>query len=229
MKWLLNFGWCIIMPFVKWYYRIYKKSEFESGSYISYLTKLEGHNHIGKNSYVLGTQMGYGTNISCDAYFYNAKVGKYTCIGPRVAIVCGQHPISKFVSIHPAFYSVQGSGGLKYVFEQLFEEYRYADENKKYSVIIGNDVWIGADAKIMEGVTIGDGAVVATGALVLKDVKPYEIVVGAPAKVVKYRFDEEGRNWLLKFRWWDKSEQWIKDNAEYFKDIEVLKKSVTDK
>lgn len=219
MKWLLNFGWRMVMPFVKWYYRICKKSEFESGSYISYLTRLEGHNHIGRNSYVLGTHMGYGANISYDAYFCNTKVGKYTCIGPRTAVICGQHPISKFVSVHPAFYRKQGNVGLRYVSKQLFEEYRYADENNEYSAMIGNDVWIGADAKIMEGVTIGDGAVIAAGALVLKDVKPYAVVGGSPAMVMHNRYDDKTIKMLLEYKWWEKSSEWLKEHSELFGNI----------
>lgn len=222
MEWLLNFGWRMAMPFLKWYYRIFKKCEFERCSYISYLTRLEGHNHIGRNSYILGTKMGYGANVSHDGYFYNTTIGKYTCIGPRSAVICGKHPIDTFVSIHPAFFSKVKQAGLSYTDEQLFEEFTYADETGA-SVVIGNDVWIGADAKIMEGVTIGDGAVVAAGALVKKNVKPYEIVAGVPAKTIKYRFDEETRGWLLQLKWWDKSEKWIKDNAKYFSNVELLK------
>lgn len=223
MNWLLNLGWRMVMPFVKWHYRICKKCELERHSYISYLTQMEGHNHIGRNSYVLGTKMGYGANISHDGYFYNTKIGKYTCIGPRSAVICGKHPVNTFVSIHPAFFSKVKQAGLSYTEEQIFDEFAYADE-KGTSVIIGNDVWIGADAKIMEGVTIGDGAVVAAGSLVLKDVEPYEIVAGIPAKNIKYRFEEKDRKWLLHLKWWDKPEEWIKDNAKYFSDINLLKK-----
>ena len=70
-------------------------------------------------------------------------------------------------------------------------------------VNIGNDVWIGNFATIVSGVTIGDGAVIATNAHVVKDVSPYEIVGGNPAKSIKFRFDEEIRNLLLELKWWD--------------------------
>lgn len=223
MSWLLNLGWRIVMPFVKWYYRICKKCELEQRSYISYLSKLEGHNHIGRNSYIPGTKIGYGANVSHDGYFYNTVIGKYTCIGPRSAVICGKHPIDTFVSIHPAFFSKVKQAGLSYTDKQLFEEFSYADE-AGISVMIGNDVWIGADAKIMEGITIGDGAVVAAGAVVLKDVEPYAIVAGVPAKVIKYRFNEEEREWLLQLKWWDKPEKWIRENAGHFTDIKELRR-----
>ena len=88
-------------------------------------------------------------------------------------------------------------------------------------------MWLGYGTKILEGVTVGDGAVVAAGAVVTKDVPPYAIVGGVPAKVIKYRFSEEDIEYLLKLRWWDKAEEWIKVHAEYFENIELLKEKVT--
>lgn len=82
----------------------------------------------------------------------------------------------------------------------------------KGDVIIGNDVWIGADAIIMSGVRIGDGAVVGAGAVVTRDVPPYAIVAGNPARIVKMRFDEKTIGRLLKIRWWEWDDERI-DNA----------------
>ena len=84
---------------------------------------------------------------------------------------------------------------------------------------IGNDVWIGEDVKILGGVTIGDGALVAAGAVVIRDVPPYTIVGGVPAKVIKSRFEPSQVEFLLKFQWWNKDEDWIKNNVEKFQDI----------
>ena len=106
-----------------------------------------------------------------------------------------------------------------YVNKQLYKELKFADEENRISVIIGNDVWIGSNASIMEGVTIGDGAVIAANALVTKDVKPYEIVAGVPAKNMKWRFNEDEREFLERFKWFEKPESWIKENAFKFKDI----------
>lgn len=72
--------------------------------------------------------------------------------------------------------------------------------------IVGNDVWIGAEAIIMPGVTIGDGAVIGTRALVTRDVEPYSIVGGNPAKVIRKRFDDSGIALLRELRWWDWSD-----------------------
>lgn len=75
----------------------------------------------------------------------------------------------------------------------------------------------------MQGVTIGDGAVVAAGALVTKDVPPYAIVGGVPAKVIRYRFLESDIQFLMELKWWKKDIEWIKKYADYFADIKQLK------
>ena len=78
--------------------------------------------------------------------------------------------------------------------------------DNKGGIIIGNDVWIGYEAIIMAGVKIGDGARIGTRAIVTKDVKPYEIVGGVPAKLIRKRFDEETTELLEQLKWWDKDE-----------------------
>ena len=83
----------------------------------------------------------------------------------------------------------------------------------KGDITIENDVWIGANSTIMSGIKIGNGAIVAAGSTVTKDVPSYAIVAGNPAKVVKYRFTEEQIEKLLSIAWWDWDEQKIKDNA----------------
>ena len=76
--------------------------------------------------------------------------------------------------------------------------------DNKGDIIIGNDVWIGYEAVILSGITIGDGAMIGTRAVVTKDVPPYAIVAGNPAKIIKYRFDDKRIKELLEEKWWDK-------------------------
>ena len=84
--------------------------------------------------------------------------------------------------------------------------------DNKGDIVIGNDVWIGFEAVILSGVTIGDGAIIGTRAVVAKDVPPYTIVGGVPAKPIRKRFSDDVISELLKLRWWDWSENRIKKN-----------------
>lgn len=152
--------------------------------------------------------IGRYTFIGRDCYLPNAKIGRFCSIGNNVHVVAETHP-SRFFSTHPAFYSTGKQCGITFVKENLFEE-RLSVEG--YSCIIGNDVWIGNDVRIIGGLRIGTGAIVGLGAVVTKDVPPYAIVGGVPAKVISYRFDEKRINEYLSSKWWENDDAWIKDN-----------------
>lgn len=132
-------------------------------------------------------------------------------IGKFCSIACGAKFI--FNSANHTLSSVS-----TYPFPIFFEEWglNIKDVTKawdnKGDIVIGNDVWIGYEAVIMAGVTIGDGAIIGTRAVVTKDVPPYSIVGGVPAKPIRKRFDNETLEELLKIRWWDWSEEKIARN-----------------
>ncbi|MEN8662498.1 MAG: CatB-related O-acetyltransferase [Lentimonas sp.] len=102
--------------------------------------------------------------------------------------------------------------------QQSYEEFLYSDTEHRYFSEIGSDVWIGARVTILGGVRIGHGAVIATGSVVTKDVDPYSIVGGVPAKHIRHRFDEGQRKAILQDPWWDKDEVWIQANLNLFTD-----------
>lgn len=137
----------------------------------------EGENMVGKNSTIVSSDLGYGSYVGENCSMWFCQIGRYTSIANNVQIIGGTHPISTFVSTHPAFYSLNHNElmGTSYISTQKFEEYKYADEQNKKLVTIGNDCWIGANAKILNGVKIGDGAVIAAGAVVTKDVLPFSV------------------------------------------------------
>src|SRR5690606_26547707 len=140
-----------------------------------------------------------------------------------VKCIFGNHPTSDFVSTHPSFFSLSPPIDLKFSEKQLFEEFSTPkDDSMKYSIIIGHDVWIGANVSILDGVTIGNGAIIAANALVNKDVDPYTIVGGVPAKIIKKRFKEEDIEFLNTLAWWNKPISWISENAKFFDNIEKL-------
>lgn len=170
------------------------------------------YNMLYKYSRLRDSELGDFSYVARNSQIYNTKIGKFTCIGPNVSTGMGAHPSSEFVSSHPLFYSTLGqSAGLVIVDKNLFEEFP--------STEIGNDVWIGNNAIIKYGVKIGDGAIIGAGAVVTKDVDPYSIVGGVPAKIIKYRFTQEQIEFLQNFKWWDKDLDWLKANKHKFENI----------
>ena len=195
---------------------------------VSLSTQFEGKSVVNRNCNISGSYIGLGTFIAPNSQLIQAKIGRFCSIGQNVQTQFGLHPSRDFVSTHPAFFSLQKQAGFTFVEEQCFEEHLYVDKEKKYFVEIDNDVWIGNDVRIMDGVRIGDGAIIGLGSIVTKDIEPYSINVGIPAKKIGYRFNEEQRDFLLKFKWWERDFGWIKENADYFRDIDefVLKESL---
>lgn len=165
---------------------------------------------LGADVSIRNSSIGDSSYVNSRSQIQHTKIGKYTSIGPNVHIVLGNHP-TDFVSTHPAFYANNKS------FE-CFADKMYFDEYGE--VEIGNDVWIGQDVIIPGNVKIGTGAMVMSKAVVTKDVEPYSIVGGIPAKHIKFRFNEKTRAALLKDRWWEKDRSWLKENFKLFHDPE---------
>lgn len=134
-------------------------------------------------------------------------------IGKFCSIACGAKFL--FTSANHTMKSLS-----TYPFPLFFEEWGLDKKDvtkswdNKGDIIIGNDVWIGYEAVILSGVTIGDGAIIGTCALVTKDVPPYTIVGGMPAKIIRKRFEEETINLLLEKKWWNWSREKIAKNIK---------------
>lgn len=180
----------------------------------------DGNNRIGPNVQLRYCSLGRYSYVGANSKLSRTRIGRYCSISENVSLIAGRHPAEIFVSTHPMFYSKQYKNA--YAFHPEFHEMNYADEPNKIILSIGNDVWIGAHAKIMDGITIGDGAIVAAGAVVTRDVPPYAIVGGVPAKLIKYRFEPKEIDVLLELRWWDKDEKWLRANADKFSSIQNM-------
>ena len=138
------------------------------------------------------------------------KIGKFCSIANEVTILLEGEHRHDWITTYP----------LEYEFEDLMiGEYR----KSKGSVIIGNDVWIGQGAKILSGVTIGDGAVIGAYSVITKDVPSYAIVVGNPQQIIKYRFSENKINFLKNLKWWNWSFDKIKENIKILSSSNIEK------
>lgn len=208
----------------------YPSSHISIGARLGKNVIFEGRNWICSDVRLNNVFMGFGSYVNSGGTLNNVSIGKYCSIGPRCKIISGgNHPTSKIVSTHPCFYSNVPHTGFTYSKENLFEELRYVNVEKKYMVDIRNDVWIASDVKILPGVTIHDGAIVAAGAVVTKDVPPYAVVGGVPAKIIKFRFSSEEIEKLEAIKWWNKEESWLIENVSLFSDVTVfLKKFCCD-
>jgi virginiamycin A acetyltransferase len=150
---------------------------------------------LGDYSYISGPR----------TYVESAKIGKFCSIARQTVIGVGNHDHS-LVTTHPFIISPEFGGLVD----------RSIMAQQKPAPVIGNDVWIGINSIIMRGVTIGDGAVIAANSVVTRDVPPYAIFGGVPAKLIRYRFSDEIIRALLQIRWWDWPSSKIKQNVRDF-------------
>ena len=131
------------------------------------------------------------------------KIGRFCSLGANISIYTGGNHRTDWVTTYP----------FGHVNRDVFNSFNgEGHPSTKGGVTIGNDVWIASNVTIMSGVTIGDGAVVANNSHVVKDVEPYSIVSGNPAKLIKYRFSKEQIDSLLKIEWWNWDDDRINKN-----------------
>ncbi len=163
---------------------------------------------IGRHSYI-----GYNCSVN------TAEIGNFCSIAGDVIIGASEHPMD-WASTSPAFEGIKNSSPRK-----RFANFAVPAAGK---VIIGSDVWIGEGAFLKSGVTIGHGAVVGSRAVVTKDVEPYAIVVGCPARIIRFRFSEELRHCLIESEWWNLSDIDLMSIGQLVKDPQTFAEKARD-
>lgn len=160
---------------------------------------------LGPGSYLVDAQLEYG---SLDGH---VLIGRYSSLAHRLKFIIGANHNIQEVANYP-FYDLRHRG------EDGTINHSFGANH--YQIIIGNDVWMGCDVTVLGGVRIGNGAVIGAGSLLTKDVPPYAVVAGNPARIVKYRFSEEIIEGLQEIKWWNWPEEKIEAHLEDMKDPE---------
>jgi acetyltransferase-like isoleucine patch superfamily enzyme len=161
-------------------------------------------------SHLVNVSMGKYSDIGYDCTIIATKIGAFCSFGSNINIGGASHTIN-WVSTSPVFN--ENKDHIRKKFAR--HKFKYST-----STIIGNDIWIGDRAMIKAGVTLGDGVIIGMNSVVTKDVPPYEIWAGNPAKMIKKRFDDDIINALLKIKWWDKDDKNIELMAGSFNNID---------
>jgi acetyltransferase-like isoleucine patch superfamily enzyme len=155
---------------------------------------------------IFNVKVGRYSYFGYDCTVVNSEIGSFCSVASGVTIGAAEHPIN-FVSTSPIFLSHKDG------FKRKFAKYDYLP---KKTTKVGSDVWIGNNVMIKSGVNIGHGAIVGMGSVVTKDIPPYAIFAGNPAILIRYRFEEDLRDKLLKSRWWDLSDAELAELGHLF-------------
>ncbi|SER25956.1 hypothetical protein SAMN04487944_102108 [Gracilibacillus ureilyticus] len=170
---------------------------------------------IGANSKIVESTIGDYSYTAGDVQIIYASVGKFCSIASHVRINPGNHPTWRVTQHHATYRRVQYGFGEE-------EDHEFFEWRKNHPVTIGHDVWIGHNAVIMPGVTVGNGAVIGAGAIVTKDVEPYSIVAGVPAKKIKERFPRTIAEQLDETAWWDWSREELEERFPDLNDLDLF-------
>ena len=192
-----------------WLYRNIKEDLDIQNHTLSPKSKLGKKTMIRSDTEVYNIDLGDYSYVSGPrSYIEDAKIGKYCSIARQVIIGVSNHNYN-WVTTSPVITSK--------LYGFIKDD---VEEPQKAAPVIGNDVWIGMNSIIMRGVTIGNGAIIAAGSVVTKDIEPYSVVAGVPARHLRYRFDKAQIQELEKIQWWNWDEQKIKENVNLFYDID---------
>jgi acetyltransferase-like isoleucine patch superfamily enzyme len=175
----------------------FKNAIIDKGCCIDAKSIIHPNVHLLENSIVNNSEINSYTYLGKNCLVQNTSIGKFCSIANEVLIGLGNHPLDLF-STSPLFYRRNNPLQISLITKDVdLIEYK--------PISIGNDVWIGTCSIIMDGISIGHGAVVAANSVVTKDVPPFAVVGGVPAKIIKYRFPAEKAEKIISSKWWESS------------------------
>ena len=189
------------------------------GTVISKNSTLGGNNAIGEFSVVVNSALGRYTYIGSRVRIEATDIGAFSSIASDVKIGLHEHPTKEYVSTYPSFH-------IQWPLTAWSHPKRKFETQKR--TIIGNDVWIGEGAVIRTGVHIGNGAIIGAGSVVTKDIPAYAIFAGAPARHIRYRFNELERNGLEDSKWWEWTDSRISEFQHFFRSASDFLEHVKD-
>lgn len=176
-------------------------------------SRLGSWTDIGPGVSIVDSEAGDYTYFAGDASAIYTTIGKFCSIASHVRINPGNHPMWRVTQHHATYRRVQY--GLDSRDDESFFDWRKAKR-----VNIGHDVWLGHGVIVMPGVSIGTGAAIGSGAVVTKDVPPYAVAAGIPARIIRKRFDDETIGKLLNSAWWDWDREILEQRFQDLLDIE---------
>lgn len=172
---------------------------------------------IAAGTQFVNSKMDRNSFCGYDCTIINTQIGGFCSIANNCEIGGASHSID-WISTSPVFNENK---------DQIKKKYSYHKYNATKHTVVGNDVWIGSKVLIKAGVTIGDGVVIGMGSVVTKDIPPYEVWAGNPAKIIRKRFDNETILKLLKIKWWEFDDIKLSKYAQYSNDVKVFLEQMT--
>ena len=195
-------------------------SRISNFSFISANVKVDKTAYIYRGVKAKNAVIGAHTYIAANTDIENAEIGKFCSIADHCRIGMSGHSL-QYISTSPIFTQKRNALQKRWIEEDIFEH-----KSEEERVVLGHDVWVGSHVLINGGVHIGNGACIAAGAVVVKDVPPYAIVGGVPAKIIRYRFSQEVINKLEDIQWWNLSEEELKQHIHLFQKENISSKEL---